>query len=429
MTKQIDFAAVNGANADLIALDSFHNLTYHDGKHWFIKDISGDPYVASVVGLTGATVTAGANRTYNLTGYTFFSAIAKSFGNDIYLIASYKDTSENAIWVQFKSLDGGVNWETVYYTSSGDTKYPYVIDLFKIGSDVFYLQTYNAYTFTPDRICVNVRPFGEAGGWGMYYDVDGDYPAHTIGGYVLDGAYYFLVDNPTEDATYISKYKFLTDTVSYVESSGIAVADITNWSVFKQKYSKQGIHEILMMVDIYRNRKIGSATWTNITDVGSSTNGIVWGFDIDGNLIMNWNIWKDSILHIFRGGAIGRKIVYTGDAFVGWDDWFTDGVDILQVAPSIIATTRGQITNRVMNYPIASIQSSVQPFAKQWLDLFNDSDERIYQGCVVKDKNNQTEYIYTMISGIEEDFKVKITESYTSKTLHYIVKDIIDKYL
>ena len=327
--KYGQFAEVSGTNDDLEDLNNFKNLAEYNGTYWFIKDIGDDPYVASVVGLTGATVTAGTNRTSDPGGdYAFQSAIARAWGDDIYLLAVYLDSSGNGKYIRFKSLDGGANWEAVATTTIGGADSTYAIDIIKIGASIYCVASADAAGNS--NVILRFFDTFAGGGIGPY---TGD-STHVVGGYCDGTYYYFLIDNVDVDATYISKYKFDGTTTSYVESIGITIASITTWNVYHQLYWKQKNQEFFFNEDIFQTRTYGTSTWTNITDVGTTTNGVVWYKNGDGEYIINWIIWKDSIYKIFAGGGVAKIQTFTDNAYVGWDDWFANGADkIYQLDP------------------------------------------------------------------------------------------------
>ena len=327
--KYGQFAEVSGTNDDLEDLNNFKNLAEYNGTYWFIKDIGDDPYVASVVGLTGETVTAGATRTADPgAGYVFKSAIARSFGDDIYLVAAYTDGA-NVKTIRFYSLDGGDTWEVPISGTFGGLTNTEVIDIYKIGANYYYIIT----TQNAGNTYINSYQWVAGVAGGLTISETGHY-LEVVGGYNDGTYYYFLVSNLDVDAVNISKYKNDGTTTSYIESIGITVASVTTWNPHHQLYWKQGNQELFFNEDIFQTRRYGTSTWTNITDVGTTTNGVVWYKDSAGNYIINWIIWKDSIYKIFAGGGIAKIQTYTGNAYVGWNDWFANGADkIYQLDP------------------------------------------------------------------------------------------------
>lgn len=326
------FEEIENPNADLAALNNFKNLAEYNGTYWFIKDIGNDPYVASVVGLTGETVTAGANRTYNPgADYVFQSAISRSFGDDIYLSAAYWDGVANALKIiNFHSLNGGVDWEDVIMYGLGSILHAYSLDIFKIGDAIYHMVVYDMATFT--RVAIFL--FDNTGVDYLTW-LTVDYSDHVVSGYCDGTTYWFLIDNPNQDATYISLYKFtVADDVEYVESIGITVASVTTWNVYHQLYWKQGNTEIFMCEDFLKSRT-NNGIWQSHNDVGSTTNAVIWYKDASGNYIINDLVFKDTIFEVGAGGAISPLQTYTGSAYVGYKDWFSNGVDkIYQFTPT-----------------------------------------------------------------------------------------------
>jgi hypothetical protein len=201
----------------------------------------------------------------------------------------------------------------------------------------------------------------------------------------------------------------------------------TTYDISKQQYIVQFSKDII--IDPYHiqlSNDDGGIFSKYTADSPTTAVCLIYGEEVNKDI--NYIVWDENVWKLTQGGSIENIQAHTGAAYVGYDTWFSDGDDIWLETFTYANITSGDVTHRVMDYPLATIRSPDQPFTNQWLELYNSSDTLIYQGRVVKDRNNGTEYIYTMISGIEEDFAIKITESFTSKTIKEMTEFIIDKY-
>ena len=330
--KYGQFAEVASTNDDLEDLTNFRNLVLYGTQYYFMRKIDAQLQVCDVVGLTGTTTAGGTNRYVSSSVvYEWVNGIAKVYGDEIYLCGTLHNTENDYTkFYSFWSLDGGVNWETpVELTVSETVTKESSVDIFKIGSQAYLFLTWsyggNTYLYMIE--------FGTANNDNLII-ATASYADRIIGGYVKDAEYFFLADNPAVNATYLTQYSYNGTAYTAEGSSGIPIASITTWDVGHQLYWKQKNQEFFFNEDIFQTRTYGTSTWTNITDVGTTTNGVVWYINSDGEYIINWIIWKDSIYKVFGGGRIAKIQTYTGNAYVGWDDWFANGADkIYQLDP------------------------------------------------------------------------------------------------
>lgn len=88
-----------------------------------------------------------------------------------------------------------------------------------------------------------------------------------------------------------------------------------------------------------------------------------------------------------------------------------------------------QITTKAYTPPDCIILADTAPIDNEYLILYDDNDNQIYEGFVESyESRQQGVYTYIMRSPVEQDFSKQITVSYTAQTSHAILKDIIDNY-
>ena len=330
--KYGQFAAVTGTNDDLEDLVSFSNFGYCDGKWWYgaiTLGVTSESIlrVYSVSTLTGATTL---EHSYILSPgnwpHTLNRIICKTWGAVI-LIIVYIDgvggaTSYNS---ETYSTDSGSSFTDSALGSWGASFNPK-------GSDIFNLTNYYTIHLAHYAPAVNgkitIQRVGTGGGASVatidsiVEDTDGIY-----GGCVYKGLYYCVAVDFTDGLLHKYSWNGVAANLVDVGSLGLAAPAVLNAET--QLYWIQGSQEIIIDQDHFYYRTIGTTTWASVVDSGSTTNGVVWDYDRDGNYCINFIIWKDSIYKVFAGGGIAKIQTYTGNAYVGWNDWFSNGADAI----------------------------------------------------------------------------------------------------
>lgn len=145
---------------------------------------------------------------------------------------------------------------------------------------------------------------------------------------------------------------------------------------------------------------------------------------------LNFMIWGDKLWEGEGGGTFERLQTFTSPATCGWGKWFTTGNAFYNVSYPSFNVNHGKILEEIMKAPIAIIYNNKEPFVNQYLKMYDDNGTQTFEGRVRKTVNDTQlgEYQYIMKSGVEDDLKVKVVKDYTSKTIDYIIKDILDSY-
>lgn len=368
----------------------------------------------------------------DINGGTINDVILRAWDENIYCAVNMRwyDTTQTQYYITtlgLHTVDGGaagwVNDDYVGGFSATSAEWMYLVDLlqYSVTTDTYLLSTINQST-------KYVRMYKPLVGGGNATLSDSDTMIDFAGIYSgswIEGTDQYQFVYKDNSAVWRTCY-FDVSADAFTDGSSITLTEPTTLNPVVQQYAIQSGFELLMDKKYMRTRLPDETTFSKYT-AASETSAIliIWSEDFTR---IEYIIWDDKIWIWTKGGSIEKIQEYTGNTTVGQIDWFCDGSESWDESYVYLPITRGDITHRVMNYPISQIQSSTQPFSNQWIQLYNDSDELIHKCRILKDKNDGSNYVYTTISGIEEDFKRKITESYTTKTIHYIIKDIIDKY-
>lgn len=320
------FELVSGTNDDLEDLVSFHNLGNSNSKNWFLKS---DDTALKIYSTTSLTASSTSEHTYNTSGgahtnYVYRSQALRSFGATIIASAIYTSddgggTYGYSIFSSY-STDNGSSWTDALYESAlysvVNITTQYIQDVFALGTDYFVL------FFAPPSLLttfLDIKNGTLDTGTAQVYE--GSYAGKVIG----SDYYYVLREDPpaAPDNYQIRTYDGTTDS-TYETLSGISVPTSFNNEV--QLYWKQGNTEIIMDEDHLYSR-VGTNAWQSKSGSGETTNAVIWGYDADGNLIIVYIIWKDTIFEITEGGGLAPIQDTFENAYVGWKDWFANGAD------------------------------------------------------------------------------------------------------
>lgn len=265
----------------------------------------------------------------------------------------------------------------------------------------------------------------------------------VYGGYInSDGDYVFIIYDDSGDF-YVVTYDQSAKTFSESALTGSIIAPIS-WNVNTQQYWVQGNQELIMDQDHLYYRIIGTSIWSFKSDTGTITNGIVWGYNDNGKYIIKYIIWKDTIYKISGGGKIDRLQTYTGDAYVGIDDWFSNGSDEIWQLAKVIEK-EGEIITFVKsnviagNYKAPSGSFTCESESSIWNekdlvmifdDKFTTNDDLVLIGLITFPEGFEGELNQIKVtSPINEDLRQKVNESYPIGTkCSTIINEVIPKY-
>lgn len=300
------FIDQTGTNNDLEDLVSFQNLGYGNSKYWYSKSYVSTGVVHevySVDSITG-TSTLEEDQTYAILedSWLIYSVITKTWGSNIYSVISFRTISGSTygffVYIIY-SNDNGSSWNYAFpaiYAGASSGSTIQSLDLFEINSKAYVCYGYNLAGY-------DLIVFKEVGVGGTeLFTLTADTYETFYNGYNDGSAYYFVA---RQNGTTLHTYKFVAigTAVSDEETlTGLSAAISKDASV--QLYWKQGSHEILMDKDHLYYRKIGETSWRSKTGSGETTNGVVWDYDADGNYIIKYIFWKDTVFIVTASGMI-----------------------------------------------------------------------------------------------------------------------------
>lgn len=126
---------------------------------------------------------------------------------------------------------------------------------------------------------------------------------------------------------------------------------------------------------------------------------------------------------------LGESYIEDITMVAGMEDWISNGEDIVyQGQLTNFKVNKAGVSTAIYREPTAEILAKNEPFADQYVQLYSDNGIQFYEGFVEENEYNSGWYRYYMRHGLEGDFKEKIDEEYTSQTIPYMMKDIIDSY-
>jgi len=425
--KYSQFAVVTGPNADLAVNKNMRNIGYYNSKLWFgIRD-DVNMSINSAPSITGATTEADTQAISDTASGGSPNIIVRVFGDDIYCCVVSYDAASQLILNYIYSTDGGSNWtkgtnsHIIDIVANGSAVR--IVDIFKSGSDWFALcsfQLEGVEEYCNYCICKNATTwYDHTPNW--IKEIESIYAGRVN---ATTGDYEFYVVDDADDFL-----KVIFD-VSAGTFSDSVVTGLTIPAVFDincQQFWVQGTQELMIDQDHFMYRTVGSSTWQSVSDSGSTTNGIVWYYR-DGLYIINWIIWRDSIYKIAPGGAIMKIQTYTGDAYVGWDDWFAEGTDaIWQLTTSLFLAQAGIVTSEVEKAPLCVTTTATVPGNESYL-FYDPDDTLIFQGTVQSKVSNGGIWTTTYSSGIADDLNTVVTIAAVNATPHAWIKSIIDTY-
>jgi hypothetical protein len=173
-------------------------------------------------------------------------------------------------------------------------------------------------------------------------------------------------------------------------------------------------------------------SWSYYNSSNSSLFAVFNKNDMDD--ILDFIQWDEYFKYSIGGKSIHR-IQNTSnfeDIIYGINNLFISYGGVLKLQFIDMSVTHGILRRQIETPPKCKIYSSEAPIIDEYLRLWSDLDgtnkEQIYEGKIVKTKNDQQEYEYFLKSPIEDDLKKKIQISLSSKSIDYIIKYIIDNH-
>ena len=445
MVKIGQIIAVTGTNDDLEDLQNFHNLGKF-GSYYYFATVSTTHFkVLKLNSLTANTTTA---HDYNITVGNFSSILTPILrivyvGTEWHLLATTvaKDTSNNhRLLTIYKNLsdadlsasNGTTDNEVIGSGASPIWQYP--IDIFQHDSTNL------------DDLEIFIWDKAVVGQYARFYEVNAgviNTPAVKSIGITItyqNAVYAGKSDQNAGTYTFMglngATYTLYTTTTAWADSSVVqtGLTAPATFNAYVQQYWKVGNTEIIMDQDHFYSRISGGA-WVSYSDVGTTTNAIIWDYGASNEYIINYIIWKDSIYKILQNGAICKIQETTVDAYVGWGDWVTNGADtIYQYA---LSTSKGgldflpkkfDIDENTGEANVVDGSSSILWNAREVGIFYSDAGVLLHMGEIGPITGSKGLWKYKVVAQWTGDLKNKVYESYTDKTWNYMLTDILTKY-
>jgi hypothetical protein len=426
VVKYEKFSLVPSTNDDLEDLNSFSIIGYYDGKIWWVEGNVLNIYTVQLIFkstdlITGSTTT---EETYNITksptdiGMVLESVALYIFENDIYgsIAFHFYDDLLNK-WAQKISCrysnDGGSSWNNALVFSDIFEAEPTNLNqcnrVFKIGATFYGFGSTNYSSI----LGISAR---EIGGLGALVTLAGlDVYNSFYQGCKVGSEYWFVWYNGAN--LILESYDGTTFTAEET-LTGLSIP--ANWNAKVQQYWRfiwdNYILEFIMDEDQF-NIRVNGGDWAPFSDTGTTTNGICWGFDSDGNYIPKYSGFKDSIYKFLKKDYPVKIMETTWDLYTGWDNFFTNGADaIYQVDLAHFVCSKCMIHTSIWGLPTANIIAKDKPFANQTLILYNNA-ENLFTIMNLKagGKITNSYFRYVCTSPLAIDFKREFAESFTTK--------------
>jgi len=334
VVKKREFNEVSGTNNRLEDLDNMRNLAYFDGDLYTaeVSSTSFDIYKETSItdAASGApehsydiTPVAGTNR------MSFPVIRIVYIGAKWYLCAMVTARTDNGgvdagnIYSIFKNLTDGGAWiddEILAIDADTEEETYQIMDIFSFGTNLDFIWTNDFQdTINYGNVAIATGALTNSG----VFITDCPSGIRTYSGNYNGTNYKFLYKDVAND------YFVATVPATFVETEEEITITLSTVDNRVQQYWDFGNIEIIMDWKFYYVRVGGSSgTWVPFTDVGgTTTNGIVLGYDSNNLLIIKYVIWQDTIYIVNNQGFPLVFQSFTDGAFVGWEDWFANGID------------------------------------------------------------------------------------------------------
>ena len=427
--KYENFTLVASTNNDLEDNLNMRNIHGYNNSLYFCK-LTGSPFTVNILStpntLIGSSTTEDTVMTIKPTG-SINDIVVRGWEDEIHwAIMDTDDAIQPYILTvrSGKSLDGGATWTDATYETApvdntdGEIQ---IIDIFRSGADVYYVYSYDNKGATLNYVGITKNMASDI--------IITDNPTvvdSVYSGYVNDdGDYIFIIYDG-------ANFKKVTYDVGLGTDSSVSLTGITapaSWDVNTQQYWRQGNYEWIIDEDHFYIRQIGTTTWGSFSDTGTTTNGIIWDNDDDGNYIITYIVWKDSLYKVLESGLPVKIQTFTEDAYVGWSNWIANGADaIYQMTWTDIGYIDGTTKTELYKISQSRVTSLIEPIQDQYI-IIADDDEVVFSRSIVDGyTTDSARYGLLLYDPVKKDLQRKISATYVGQTVTYILKDIIDTY-
>jgi len=436
--KYPQFDEISGTPNNIISISDMRNIGYCNGKWWWAESTGASNQVdLKIYSATSLTATPVLEHTESYTdtthGSTFtfgevYEVMLRTVGSNIMAMISFQinDGSDKVIVYGTYSTDSGSSFSISGYIHKlfGNSHY------LKLG-DCIYLNSYPRYILidTSSEV-VRINSFDGTVLSPFNYDSAGDfYP-----GLIISNNYWFVYKKQSDSKWYVAYHDGTYGSEQQTDYEEISFTEATNKNIQKQIFWKVGGSYYLIDQDYIRIKSAGN--WSEKSAVNPPAN-VCYVFSQDQEDI-NYIIWDNGIWKMDHG-MIGKIQEYSGNAITGYIDWFSNGSDaIYQIIYEELSEIRKfQVFTKLYTPNYAELICQTEPFDEQYIELYSDDEELLIADYIAEYETNGQEYRWLIgphpdalvKTGAQYiDLNAKVTASFTDKTLHYILKYIIDNF-
>ncbi|MHA1895209.1 MAG: hypothetical protein ACTSX4_11985, partial [Candidatus Helarchaeota archaeon] len=327
MVKYKQFKSIS-ASSVLEDMDNFFNSVHYNNVYYRAVGSSNHLYTFYCEGKTGSINT----HDYNISSLDIERTNGRTLCKLIYAHSKWWVVSAMAGTDTDPTYDDGFIVISVYDIET-DTWYDryierdisltnvdlYVLDIYSFGTniDILWFQEGPVGTGNLGYATFNIitHTFTDNGSFHteMFNDVDEYYPS----GKIYDSKYYLLFKNNSGTVR-----RMYWDS-SYSETAEDYSVSTTSSNPSQHLYWLEDGLEIILDTNLFQLRETGGS-WITIAE-GSNSCGIIWAI-VSNELVIKDIIYKNAIYQKHQKTFLKIQELTT-HAFVGWDDWFSNGIN------------------------------------------------------------------------------------------------------
>ncbi len=427
-SNHITISCADGHYFELVSGDGLTTLgltaAYYGDKYWKTYSTStgtDGQYIVSIPTYS-MNVAQTTERIYTpgvlLNAY---NGVSRSWGDRVcFLCASeYNISGQNKHSFTFSySTDGGIAWTdaVVGYTSGVKIQTDNIIKF--TDNSLFISGMYRTNTVNTNIAFYN-SALTKITSVDIYITVN-SYEMFYKGSYDPDtDRYYFIYKNTAGD---LKLAYFNKTTITDVET--LTITEPAVWDSSQQFYYKRGAYEYTIDQDHFYQRFDGG-DWVSIPGSGQSQTGIVWTYDVNGNYIVKYIIWKDAIYTMSpTGGILKIQEIDVTSARIGIDDWFNDVSNgyIYEYIPNSLSVPTSECEFRG-GYVLEHTAS----FKTTYTGFFDDQylEPETGMGMLVRDFKDyeEVECVSVIEQDLERTFSADFIAQRTDQMIDYVCKN------
>jgi|GEM_PF-5572016 len=436
--KYPQFDEISGTPNNIVSISYMRNIGYCDGKWWWAESAGADNQIdLKIYSATSLTATPTLEHTESYTdtehgsSFTFIQireVMLRTVDNYIMAIINFDidDGSEKNLYASTYSTDSGSSWNTGTTGIGGNANF---IDLMVINSDPFMFYNWvDSGTTSFLFVKFNANEGTDA-------NLDGVNEIYA--GYSnSDKSLYYFVYHKYGGGWYIASYNGTNAHAAQTDIEQISFTEPSNWNSQKQLYWNKNNTKILIDQD-YIRVKYGNNDWLNTLASTTPTQlVIIYGQDQDS---LEYILWDGYLWKLLDKGNFVKIQEYTRNLTTGYINWFSNGINtVYQITYEELTKLRNLLFFPKLYTPsYAELICEIEPFDEQYVELYTDDEELIIADYIVEYETDRNEYRWLIgphpdalvKTGAQyTDLNEKVTASFTDKTLHYILKYIIDNF-